>query len=198
MKIGLFQWPPIMVVVALFILSFFVVALTGYLMNIFLKGEKVPVTIVEIPELLLPGADIIGKKIWMRFKSYMMNGALMMFYAIAAAAFLYELGILRVFGEFMSPLVTGWLRLPQEASVPLILGIVRRELAVLPMLDMNLSTLQLFVGATVSLFYVPCVAVLAVLSKEFKPRVALGVLALTMTISFLFGGIIARIGAFFF
>ena len=43
----------------------------------------------------------------------------------------------------------------KKASLSLLLGIIRRELAVLPMLEMNLNTLQLTVGAIVALFYYP-------------------------------------------
>ena len=59
---------------------------------------------------------------------------------------------------------------------------------------MDLTTLQLFVGAAVALFYVPCIAVIATLAREFTIRLAVMMLILTTTGAFLVGGIILRIG----
>ena len=70
-------------------------------------------------------------------------------------------------------------------------------MAILPLLEMELSALQLFVSASVGLFYVPCIAVLAMLSREFKLKVAVGILVLTTSIAFLFGGLFARVGGLF-
>ena len=114
--------------------------------------------------------------------------------AVGVAAVLYETGVLVVLARLLAPLVTGWLLLPAEAAVPLVLGVVRRELTVLPLLEMELSALQLFVGATVGLFYLPCIAVMATLNREFGPRVAGRLLLLTTGTAFLLGGVIAQIG----
>ncbi|WP_408954691.1 FeoB small GTPase domain-containing protein [Natroniella sp. ANB-PHB2] len=192
--ISLLAEESLIVMVALFMVSGLVLIGSGFILNYFLEGER-PETVVEVPELLWPKWNILGKKILIRLKSYVFSGAVTMFYAIALAAVLYEVGILEVIGRMMSPVITGWLRLPEEAAVPLVLGIVRRELSVLPLLEMNLTSLQLFVGAVVGLFYVPCIAVLAILGREFKLSIAGGVLVLTTTLSFLLGGIFARLGA---
>lgn len=118
----------------------------------------------------------------------------MMVYAIAGAAVLYETGVLVYLGRLLQPVVERWLLLPSEASIPLLLGIVRRELAVLPLLEMDLSTVQLFVGALVALFYVPCVAVLAMTSREFSLKMSGKILLFTVTFSFVMGGLAARLG----
>ncbi|MEJ6952477.1 FeoB small GTPase domain-containing protein [Natronospora cellulosivora (SeqCode)] len=195
--ISLLSEQSILLVILLFMLSFLAIIISGLILNFFIDGER-PETVVEVPELLVPKANILGKKIWIRLRTYIFNGAKTMFYAIAVAAVLYEIGAFEYIGQLLQPIVTGWLRLPQEAAVPLVLGIVRRELSVLPLLDMNLSNLQLFVGATVGLFYVPCIAVLAILAREFKASIALMVLTVTTITSFLLGGFIARFGGLFF
>ncbi len=184
----------IFIVFILFVFSLLALVGAGIILNKLL-GSNVNQTVLEIPPLLVPGGGMLAKKTLIRLKSYLFNGALMMVYAIAIASVLYELGILRLLGNYLQPLVTGWLRLPEEAAVPLVLGIVRRELAVLPLLEMELTDLQLFVGAAVGLFYVPCIAVLAMLSREFKVSVAVMILVMTTAISFILGGIISRIGS---
>ena len=51
----------------------------------------------------------------------------------------------------MQPMVSGWLGLPPEASMSLILGIIRREMSVATLLALDLTSLKVFVGAVVSL-----------------------------------------------
>ena len=180
------------VVVAVFGLSVVALILSGLTMDKVLKGPR-PLTIMEIPELLPPRREVLFKKIWIQFKRYLKDGAFPMVIAVGIAAVLYETGVMAAVGRFLSPLVEHWLRLPEEASVPLILGIMRRELAVLPLIEMELTTLQLFVGATVGLFYVPCIAIIAILAREFSLKTALFMLLATSTTAFLIGGIFARL-----
>lgn len=188
----------ILIVLALFLLSFIVAIICGFVSNLIIKGDRKPLTLVEVPALLAPDLSILSKKMWLRVKGYLTGGAITMFYAIFFTSLLYETGFFTIFGKIMSPVVVNWLRLPHEAAIPLILGVVRRELAVLPLLEMNLTSLQLFVGSVVALFYVPCIAVIAMLLKEFGFKVAILIFLLTMIVSFAVGGLIANIGLIFF
>ncbi|TVQ39644.1 MAG: ferrous iron transporter B [Spirochaetaceae bacterium] len=183
-------------VAALFGLSFLAMIVAGLIMDRVVPGERSQL-VLEIPELLAPRPAVMLQKLIARTRHYLLDGALPMVAAVGVAAVLYETGLLARIGVLLSPLVTGWLRLPQDAAVPLLLGVVRRELTVLPLLDMTLTPLQLFVGATVGLFYVPCIAVVATLSREFGVRAAIGLLLLTTGTAFALGGAIAHIGALF-
>ncbi len=181
-------------VVALFGLSFLVMIIAGLITDRLLPGARSQL-VFELPELLMPRPAVMLQKLLARARNYLTDGALPMVVAVGVAALLYESGLLAQIGVLLAPLVTGWLRLPQQAAVPLLLGVVRRELTVLPLLDMPLTRLQLFVGATVGLFYVPCIAVVATLGREFGVRTAIGMLLLTTGTAFLLGGAIAQIGA---
>lgn len=176
---------------AVFMLSIIVMIITGHVMGKYLKGPTV-MTIMEIPELLPPRWNLLFKRVWLRFKGFVLGGALPMMGAVALAAVLYETGIMNLIGQLLRPLVVNWLLLPEEASIPLILGVLRREMAVLPLLEMGLTSFQLFVGAVVGLFYVPCIAMIATLAREFRLKVAVFILLLTTTLAFVFGGLIAQ------
>lgn len=182
------------VMIALFVFSWLVMISAGLFLNRYLRGTRAE-TLLEIPDLLVPRIDVVAKKLWLRLKLYITDGALPMIAAVGGASVLYETGLMAAFGRAISPLVTLWLMLPEEAAAPLILGILRRELAVLPLLDLELSTLQLFTGAVVGLFYVPCIAIVATVAREFKISFALLILLLTTFIAFFFGGLIARLGS---
>ncbi|WP_350344372.1 ferrous iron transporter B [Proteinivorax tanatarense] len=187
----------ILALLLVFLFSFAVVFLAGFTIDKILPGSR-PYTIMEVPELLFPKGEVILKKVWSKVKNYLKEGVLPMMAIIGVAAFLYESGIMEWIGEALSPLVVSWLRLPAEASVPLILGIFRRELTVIPLIEMDLTTLQLFTGAIVGLLYVPCVAILATLAREFNIKMALFILVLTSSLAFLVGGIVARVGGLLF
>lgn len=184
----------IWMVAALFLLSFGVIVVAGLVMDRLLPGERSQL-ILELPVLLAPPVGTTLKKLYARTRRYLVDGAVPMVVAVGIASILYESGLLAHAGRLLSPIVTGLLRLPEEAAVPLLLGVVRRELTVLPLLDMPLTQLQLFVGATVGLFYVPCIAVVATLSREFGVRTGVAVLLLTTGTAFLIGGAIAHLGA---
>ncbi len=185
------------VMIALFVLSWLVMIAAGLFINRYIEGNRAE-TLLEIPDLLVPRIDVVAKKLWLRLKLYVTDGVLPMFAAVAGASVLYETGLMAAFGRAISPLVTLWLRLPEEAAAPLILGILRRELSVLPLLDLELTTLQLFTGAVVGLFYVPCIAIVATVSREFKVSFAVAILLLTTFVAFFFGGLIARLDIFLF
>ena len=113
---------------------------------------------------------------------------------IVVASVIAETGILNEFSKLIEPLVEGWLGLPKEASLSLLLGIIRRELAVLPLLELDLNMLQLVVGSVIALFYLPCLSVFGVLTKEFSLKVSLLIVVATTTTAFLFGGVINQVG----
>jgi len=182
----------ILVVLALFAFSILAMFVAGLVMDRLLPGKRMD-TVLEIPELLFPRPRFLGRKVLMRIKGYIFNGAVPMVMAVGIASLFYETGILVFVGRILSPLIEQWLRLPQEAAVPLVLGIVRRELAVLPLVEMGLSQTQLLVGAIVALFYVPCIAVLATLAREFNLKIAALILLVTVATAFLTGGLLARI-----
>lgn len=186
----------LIVFLAVFVVAGIALVISGLILDRMIKGPKLQ-TLMEIPDLLVPSKEVVFKKVWLRLKYFVMDGALPMMLAVALAALLYETGLMAAWGRLLSPLVTGWLGLPEEAAVPLALGVLRRELTVIPLMEMNLSLLQLFVGAVVGLFYVPCVAMIAILAKEFHLHLAFAVLAITTIISFLAGGIFFRLGSLF-
>lgn len=191
--IALLSARSIVVMLAVFLLGAVAMIAVAIVLNRFMPGNP-PATLMEIPDLLIPQPDVLLKKVWVRIRLFVTDGALPMIIGVAIAASLYETGLMSALGELARPLVVSWLGLPTDAAVPLVLGILRRELAVLPLMEMDLTTLQLFVGAAVALFYVPCIAVIATLAREFNIRLAVMILIVTTVGAFLVGGIILRIG----
>ena len=65
-----------------------------------------------------------------------------------------------------SPLLTGLWGLPKEAISALIVGFLRKDVAVGMLGPLNLTTKQLVTGATVLAVYFPCIATYVVLIRE--------------------------------
>ncbi len=186
----------LLALIMVFATSIIAMMSVGFVMDK-IQPKAMPFTLMELPPLLVPTPSLISKKIYLRVKHYIKDGAVPMIIAIFFTAIFFELGVLTFIGEGLSPLVSGWLRLPNEASTPLLLGVIRRELAVLPLIDMNLTTLQFFTAAIVALFYVPCIAMIATLAKEFNLKTAVGIFVFTTVTALLLGGLVARIGTLF-
>lgn len=177
-----------LLVIALYLVSLITIFITGRVLMRFNPEPPEPLA-MELPPLLWPELRTVSRRTWHRLKSTITDALVPLTVVVAITAILYETGGLHYLGNLLSPLVVKWLGLPAEASVGLIAGIVRRELAVLPLLEMNLSVSQLFVGAIVALFYLPCAAVFGVLATEFSVKEAAGVGLITIFLAFTIGGL---------
>ncbi|WP_026895270.1 ferrous iron transporter B [Clostridiisalibacter paucivorans] len=179
--------------VMVYITSLIVILIAGIVMNKVIPGRSQPM-LLEVPNLLWPDRTAFFKKLKLRMKHFFIEARGAMMIGIAIAAIIVETGMLQGFSNMVSPLVEEWLGLPREASLFLILGIVRREFAALPLLELDLSVFQLFVGSIVALFYLPCISVFGILIKEFSLKSALMIGVGTTLVAFLLGGSIKQIG----
>ncbi|NMA55454.1 MAG: ferrous iron transporter B [Firmicutes bacterium] len=178
----------VLLIIALYAIALITMYAVGLVLNRFSVLPDRPL-ILELPPLLLPNAEIIAKKTLVRLRHFAQDALIPLTGAVAFTAILYETGGLAYVAKLFQPLVVGWLGLPAEASIGLIMGIVRRELAVLPLIEMNLTLSQLFVGSVVALFYLPCVGAFGVLASEFGLKVALAIGLFTIGLAFFIGGL---------
>lgn len=179
----------VLVLILVYFTSVSVVFFGGMLLKRLVPGQSSTI-LIEVPNLLMPNPNALFKKMWIRLKHFIIEAGIPMLIGIAFASLVAETGLLTQLSKLMEPVVINWLGLPAEASLSLILGIIRRELAVLPLLEMNLSTVQLFIGSIVTLFYIPCLAVLGVLTRELGFKVAALISVSTILFAFLFGGLL--------
>ena len=173
----------------MFMFSLFLFALVALIVGKLIKGKVDPL-LIEVPNLLMPNPKSYGRKLLTRMKHFIKDAEVPMLIAIVLAALLAESGILNTLAVYAQPIVSNWLGLPEEAVMALILGIVRREMSVAPLLALDLTALQAFVGGVVSLMYLPCIAVFGILAKEYKARVAAVIAVSTVVVAILVGGVI--------
>jgi len=183
--------------VLMFLLSFAVMMTVSGILGRLLKGKVDPL-VIEIPNLLLPNAKAYGKKLMLRMRHFLVDAEVPMLISILIAAVLKETGLLNYIAVWLEPIVSGWLGLPKEAVIALILGIIRREMAVAPLLEIEgLTALQAFVGGTVALLYLPCLSVFGILTREFNSKTALAIASGTVVNALLVAGLINQIAHLF-
>jgi ferrous iron transport protein B len=195
--ISLFAGFSPILLVLMILLSLAVMAIVSSVLSRRLKGTIDPM-VIEIPNLLLPNGKAYGKKLMIRMKHFLVEAEVPMLISIIIAALLKETGLLDSIAVYLEPIVSGWLGLPKEAVIALILGVVRREMAVAPLLAIEgLTALQAFVGGTVALLYLPCLSVFGILSKEFNAKVAVTIGVSTFISAFLVAGLINQMAHLF-
>lgn len=169
---------------ALYLGNVVVIALAGWMLTRLVPGEG-PGLILEIPPYRTPRLQNLLGKTWLRLKGFVVLAWPLLAVSSAllalAEAFSWA-GGLNLGVRFLT-----WpLGLPSETGVPLVLGILRKELS-LVMLDealvggvAALSQAQMVVFTVFVLFYVPCLATVGALGRELGwRRTGLVVLATT-------------------
>jgi len=166
-----------------------------------IPGESVGL-IMEMPSYHIPSLSVVPKQTWARTKSLLW----MVFpvYVIGSAALqaLYSFGVLNPLNDALSYVTVAWLGLPAITGILLVFGVVRKELTILMLAVLFQTTdfasvmdpLQLMVLALVSMIYIPCLATILVLAKEFGWGKALIITVAEIMMAILIGGTAFRLG----
>ena len=179
----------------LFLVGIAMFVISSIVTSKLIRGTVTPM-VMEIPYLLPPERNSFTRKFIVRVKQFVVEAEGPMLIAVIFAALVTETGFMEKVSVFVEPIVSGWLGLPKEASLSLLLGVIRREMSVAPLLELNLLPLQMFVGAVVSLLYLPCLSVMGILAEEFNAKTAIAILALTTFNAIFIGGLINHVVGF--
>ncbi|MCK4786061.1 MAG: ferrous iron transporter B, partial [Desulfobacteraceae bacterium] len=137
----------------------------GVLFNRTIKGES-PEIFIEIPPYRIPYMRGLAKKIWIRIKWFLKEAVPFVLLGVLLVNILYTLKIIQFVGNITAPVVTRVLGLPQEAVGALIIGFLRKDVAVGMLVPLGLTVKQLIIASIVLAMYFPCVATFTTLVKE--------------------------------
>ena len=152
-------------VVIVFVTLFLIWLILGRILHHFLKGES-PELILEIPPYRIPQPLAVIKKLWMRIEAFLCEAIPFVLLGILFVNVLYTLKIVDSLAHLFAPVLTGLWGLPPEAISALILGFLRKDVAIGMLGPLNLTTKQLVIGCTILAVYFPCIATFIVLVKE--------------------------------
>ncbi len=161
----------------------------GVILNRTSKGES-PEIFVEIPSYRLPYLGALLKKLWMRTRWFLKEAVPYVFLGVLIINVLYSLSIIQFVGRLAGPVITGILGLPEGAVGALIIGFLRKDVAVGMLLPLGLNLSQLIIASVVLTMYFPCVATFVVLIKELGIKDMLKSALIMITSALIVGGIL--------
>lgn len=172
------------------LLVLYVVA--GLVLNKFVKGES-PEIFLEIPPYRRPLFKAVFKKTWMRIRWFLTEAIPWLFLGVLLVSILYTIGFLEWIGTFFAPIIKGWFGLPKEATTALLIGFLRKDLAVGMLLPLGMNAMQLVIAVVILTIYFPCVATFAVLMKELGVKDMAKSTAIMILTALVIGGIMRLI-----
>jgi len=144
---------------------FIVWLVLGVLLNYTVKGVS-PEIFIEIPPYRIPYFRGLSKKIWMRMKWFIKEAIPFVLLGVLIVNILYTLGIIQFAGKIAAPVISRILGLPGEAAGALIIGFLRKDVAVGMLIPLGLTSKQLIIASVVLAMYFPCVATFAAIFRE--------------------------------
>jgi ferrous iron transport protein B len=170
--------------------TLFVVWLVISVILRFTAREFQPELLVEIPPYRLPTVRALGTKMWLRISGFVREALPIILTAIAAVNVLYQLDVFTYLARFAEPVVTRLWGMPPDAVVPLLVGILRKDVALGMFAPLQLSAKQLVIGSVVLAMFFPCIATFVVLFRELGFRDGLKSLAVMLAAVFLTGTVL--------
>jgi len=159
----------------------------GLILNRFVKGES-PEIFLDIPPYRRPSMKAIAKKTWMRIRWFLKDAIPWLFLGVLLVNILYAIGFLQWLGDIFSPITSGWLGLPDESTTALLIGFLRKDLAVGMLLPLGMKPLQLVIASTILAIYFPCIATFAVMLKELGIKDLIKSVAIMIATALIVGG----------
>jgi ferrous iron transport protein B len=182
-------------VFAIFMLTLVVIAILGRVLAR-RYSDAAPGMIQEIPPYALPTWNAILRKTWGRTSDIVTIVTPLLVAGSVVLALLGHFGADRMINTLLTPITVWWLGLPIVLGVPILFGVLRKELSLLmiyqalgtqdigPLLDrVQIVTFLLFLT-----FYVPCISTFAVMVRSLGRRHAFFSVALSVGVALLIAG----------
>ena len=181
---------------ALYLFDLILIFILGRIAFKALPGEPVGL-IMEMPAYKKPVIKNVLMKTWARTKDFVYIAFPIIIAGSLTISALSISGTMSYVVNAASPLIEGWLGLPKETGIPLIFGILRKELTLILLSQLipltSLKAVEMIVFSLVTIIYIPCSATIAACIKELGWRKALTITLVDIALALLLGGIAYRI-----
>ena len=165
---------------------FAILIIKGLLLNKFMKGTS-PEILVEIPPYRMPHVMAVIKKLWMRLYSFLKEAVPFVLLGVLVVNIMHTVKIIDFFANIFAPVMTKLWGLPKEAVAALIVGFLRKDVAVGMLGPLGLTNKQLVIGSTILAVYFPCIATFAVLVRELGIKDMLKATVLMLSVALIVG-----------
>ena len=168
---------------------FIVWIILGIVLNRVVRGFS-PELLIEIPPYRLPTWRSALQKLWMRSYGFLVEAVPIILGAVLVINILYIFGIFDAIASFTAPVVTGLLGLPKEAVTALVIGFLRKDVALGMLAPLALTAEQMVIGSVVLAMFFPCIATFVVLVRELGVVGMLKSAGIMVTVALLTGAIL--------
>ncbi|MDY0098107.1 MAG: ferrous iron transport protein B [Bacteroidales bacterium] len=184
----------------LYLFAVAVIFIAGKISSKLIMGEPVEL-IMQMPDYKSPQLKTILYQTWDSLKEFIYIAAPIVIISGVIIQGINLAGWMPAISSFISPLTVNWLGLPAITGILLIFGILRKEL-ILVMLAAFLGTTnfsqvlspqQMITLAIVSMFYIPCVATISVLWKEYGWKRAMAICIFEIVFALVLAGVVKRL-----
>jgi ferrous iron transport protein B len=184
-------------VFAIFALTIIIIAVLGRLL-VRRDYEPGPGQILDIPRYALPKWRALLAETWTRTSDVLTIVTPLLIGGSIVLALLHHVGADNVINILLTPVTSWWMGLPVVLGVPILFGVLRKELSLL-MIYQALGTFD--VGALLNwvqivtlllflTFYIPCISTFAVMLKTIGRRDALLSVTLSVGVALLVSGVV--------
>jgi ferrous iron transport protein B len=184
-------------VFAVFMLTMIVIAVLGRVLAR-RYPETGPGQVIEIPNYAMPAVRDLISKTWMRTSDILTIVTPLLVGGSIVLALLSHIGADDIINTLFTPVTSWWLGLPVVLGVPILFGVLRKELSLLMIyqalgtfeIGAYLDWVQIMTFLIFLTFYVPCVSTFAVMLRTIGRREAFFSIALSVGVALLISGVI--------
>ena len=175
-----------------FLILIFLYGVIGALIDRFMGGKSSRLSeelITEIPPYRRPMLRNTLSKLGMRMKSFLFSALPWVIVGVLIVNVLYLSGVLGLLETIIGPFLTFWLGIPPEMVGALIIGFLRKDVAIAFFaLIPGLTAWQALTGVVILMIYFPCIATFVIMFKELGLLNMLKSTALMLVVAFMVGG----------
>ena len=190
----------------LYVFNLLVIFALGRLAFKALPGEPTAL-IMEMHDYRVPHLKTVLKQTWFRLAEFIKMAFPLIIVGSFAIKIAEVLGLLNPIETMLSPITVMWLGLPVITGIPLIFGMLRKELTLIMLASLayihfgttnfaeipGFGPIEMVVFTLVAMFYIPCIATIAALVKEFGWKKALSITAFEIVFAISLGGVALRL-----
>jgi len=184
-------------VIGIYALTLVLIALMGRLLSR-QKREVGPGQVQDIPHYRWPDWRAMLRETWVRSSDVLTIVTPLLVGGSVVLALLGHWGADALINTLLTPLTTWWLGLPLALGLPLLFGVLRKELSLLMIfqalgtqaIDSVLSPVQISTLLVFLTFYVPCVSTFAVMHKTLGRKEAWTSVALSVGVAMLISAVV--------
>lgn len=191
----------------LYIFNLFVIFVLGRIAFKSLPGEPIGL-IMEMPPYRVPSVGVVLRQTWARLKDFVIIAFPFIIVGSMILSAMSLADLLDPLSDFLAPLTVGLLGLPAITGVVLIFGVLRKEMTlvmlatlIVPIVGSSdfsliMDPVQMIVFALFVMFYVPCIATLAVLVREIGWKRTGIIVVVELVLALVIGAVAFRVLGF--